>query len=265
MGEDEVMLLICASIFALVRWVPFFVHLASARRGSGEPSARMPVYLAPLAGLAALGLVLGKSASFDVRADPVYLAFYMIIGAAWIAAASWLPAIFGISYRDDVAERGNAGAAWAIGGAIVGGSFIYTGANIGDGPGWWVIFYTGGIALGIFAACWLALELVTGVSETVTVDRDTSAGVRLGALLLANGVILGRAAAGNWYGAEQAATQVFRIGVAALALTALAIAVERILRPSPEHASQPIVAGAVPAVVYLGVASGWLTAVGWWI
>lgn len=261
MGEDEVMVLIFASIFALVRWVPFFVYLTRARRGS---SVRMPVYLAPVAGLVALWLVLEKFASFDVRADPVYLFFYMVIGAAWIAAASWLPAIFGISYRDDVAERGNAGAAWAIGGAIVGGSLIFTGANIGDGPGWWVIFYTGGIALGVFAVCWLAVELVTGVSETITVDRDTSAGVRLGALLLANGLILGRASAGNWYGADQAATQVFRIGVAALALSAFAIGVERILRPSPEHASQPMVAGAVPALVYMGVASGWLVAVGWW-
>ena len=264
MGEDESMVMFFGGGVALVRWLFLYVRLAMPRHSKGGRGVRWPVYLAPFASLAVLAFVLRNFASFDVQSSPVYIVFYLVLGAFWTGFATWLPALLGLSYRDDVAERGNAGAAWAIAGAILGASLVFTGANIGDGPGWWVVFFTGGVALGIFAGCWFVLELVSGISETITVDRDTSAGVRLGALLVANGLILGRAAAGNWYGQDQAVKQVLQIGIAAVVLTGVAAIVERILKPTPRHPQQPLGAGVLTAVLYAGVAVVWLSLMGWW-
>ena len=58
--------------------------------------------------------VLRTLAAHDVRDDGTYLFFYMAMGAGWLAAGGGLLSLFGISHRDDVCERGNAAAAWAL-------------------------------------------------------------------------------------------------------------------------------------------------------
>ena len=94
-------------------------------------------------------------------------------------------------------ERANGSASLAVAGAIIGITLAYAGGNIGDGPGWWVVVFCAALAtLALFAA-WMLLELASGVSDAVTVDRDPSAGMRLGGFLVACGLILGRSA-GDW-------------------------------------------------------------------
>lgn len=264
MSEDEVMVVIAAVVFAFFRWVMWYYRVVAVGSRFSRHSVRAPLYLAPLVTGAITWIVLRWFASYDVRNDGVYLFFYMALGAAWTGAVTIATSMLGISYRDDVAERGNVAASWAAAGAVVGGSLPYIGSNIGDGPGWWVVIYTGGAAAVLFFALWLLVEKTTSLSDSITIDRDVSAGLRLGGLLVGMGLVLARAAAGNWYGPEQAVTQVLQVGLAAVAMAVVAIAVERMLRPTPEHPRQPAIAGIVPAGFYVGMGAAWLAIAGWW-
>ena len=60
-------------------------------------------------------------------------------------------------------------------------------ANIGDGPGWWVVVFAAGLATAALFAAWLVLAQIGHGVDAVTIDRDLAAGVRLGAFLAACG------------------------------------------------------------------------------
>ena len=123
-------------------------------------------------------------------------------------------------------------AAVAIAGALLGITLCFAGGNIGDGPGWWVVVFSAGVATaGLFAA-WLLLEALTGISDTVTIDRDLAAGVRLGGLLVACGLRLGWAVAGDWISAEATLRDFAANAWLVLVLLAIAVLVERVARHS---------------------------------
>jgi hypothetical protein len=210
--------------------------------------------VAPLLAAAGTFGVLRTLASFDVRDSAEYLAFYMTIGAAWafVGSGSWV----GVLVRDDVAERGNKAALLAWSGAVIGSSACYAGANIGDGPGWWCVFWAGGLGMLGWALCWMALDSTTGAADHVTIDRDLAAGLRVGSFLAAAGVLLGRGAAGDWTSALDTVLEM-RAAWPVLILLAKAIVLERFTRPSPEAPQGRLfLEGVVPAL--LDIAIVWL-------
>jgi hypothetical protein len=221
------------------------------RRGSGHRLLQ----LMPFAAGALLWVVLRNASSFDVRDDWRYLAFYLVLGAAWVGLwIRWL-AVTGISTRDDVVERANVSAAIAISGAMLAITLCYAGGNIGDGPGWWVVVFSAALATMALFAGWLLLEFTSAVSETVTVDRDPAAGLRLAAFLIAAGLILGRAVAGDWVSAEATVRDFGAVAWPAIVLTIAAMVIERAARPTPESPRRPVlVYGLMPAAMYVGVA-----------
>ena len=101
----------------------------------------------------------------------------------------------------------------------------------------------------------MLLELLSGVSETVTVDRDAAAAVRLAGFLIACGVVLGRAVAGDWESAEMTVRDFVDVAWPVLALVVMAVVVERLARPTPET-PRPSLApfGLAPALAYLSIA-----------
>ena len=152
----------------------------------------------------------------------VALAFACLLwGGLWRPILDvWLPA--------DVVERGNLAAALVLAGFLVGTGFAFGGALSGDdvsclgpraasdvcqsiraiSPG--ATFGTGGwhVVLAFFLLAYLELRLnVTmvdriggGLSRQARVERDWSAGLLLGAVAAASGLLSGRAAAGDYYG-----------------------------------------------------------------
>ena len=95
---------------------------------------------------------------------------------------------------------------WRLGGEMWGWysegelrSLCYAGANIGNGPGWWVVAFTAGLATASFAILWFLMDRLGRFSESITVDRDVASGIRLAAALVAIGLVLARAAAGDWH------------------------------------------------------------------
>jgi uncharacterized membrane protein YjfL (UPF0719 family) len=189
-------------------------------------------------------------ASFDVRNSETYLLFYMVLGAAWIALFRTLYPLMGLNWIDDVVERRNTAAATAFAGALAGTLACYAGANIGDGPGWWCVFIAGGWAIAAWFGCWFLAEKAGGFSESITIERDTAAGIRLGALLLAIGLICGRGAAGDWTSAERTAIE-FLAAMPAVPLALIAGIMERwIIRPNYCGIREP---GSVPAALFMGL------------
>ena len=252
MSPDEILVSIVSAVLGGLLWgVWYFAPRRIERFGRSLPG-RGALYAAPLVAAAVLLLVLKTVSAHDVRDDGRYLAMYFVLGAAWVGlAVRWLP-VTGVSVRDDVTERANASAAVVAAGVVVGVTLCYAGGNVGDGPGWWVVVFSAGLStLGLFAA-WLLLETLTGVSDAVTVDRDPSAGVRLAGFLVACGLLLGRAVAGDWISAGATIRDFAATAWPVLVLVAVAALVERAARPTPERPAPGILTfGAIPALLYV--------------
>lgn len=252
MSDDEVVVLIASAIVSLVCWGVWYVSPTLVRGIGRRRSGRLLLQVTPLVAAALLFGVLRQAASFDVRDDPGYLTLYMLLGAAWVGIWIRLLSFTGISRRDDVVERGNVSAAIAIAGAMLGIMLCYAGGNIGDGPGWWVVVFAAGLASGALFAAWMLLEMTTRVSETVTVDRDTAAGLRLAGFLIACGLILGRSVAGDWESADATVNDFALAAWPVIVLVVVAAIVERVARPTPATPRPPLVPyGIVPALLYI--------------
>lgn len=262
-GDETLVWFVCLAL-ALVLWGRWLWLTAAVARRCSRLGDRWLLLAAPLAGAALLFAVLRKLSSFDVRESPLYLSFYMMMGAAWVAVTARFLGLFGLSARDDVIERRNPAAARAVGGALVGLTLCFAGGNIGDGPGWWVVVFCAALATLALLLLWVLLDRAAGVADTVTVDRDAAAGTRVAAFFIAAGLILGRAVAGDWSSAVGTVLDFAFFGWPALALALAAAAVERRLRPTPERTQgEPVVHGLAPAALYLAVAWLALAWAGW--
>lgn len=166
-------------------------------------------------------------ASFDVVGSIVYVVFYIVIGYAWIYFGLMLMTyFFDLSWIDDVLGLSNKAALISISGGFLGLTLIYSGANIGDGPGWWCVIFAGGLGLISWILLGLIMNRATQMFERITVERDINCGIRFGAYLLAGGIILARASAGDWTSFSMTVVE-FMDGWPVLLLTGLAIIVER--------------------------------------
>lgn len=167
-------------------------------------------------------------ASFDVVGDPFYIIFYLTLGFAWIHCGVFMMAcVFDLSWIDDILSMNNNAALISFIGGFLGLTIIYSAANIGDGPGWWCVIFAGGLGLITWIVLALIINLLTQVFERVTIERDVLCGVRFGGYLLASGIILGRASAGDWTSFSMTVVE-FMAGWTVLPLTALMIIVERV-------------------------------------
>jgi hypothetical protein len=206
--------------------------------------------------LVVLWSVLRTMSSFDVQDDTRYLAMYLAIGAAWTGFGVRLTPWLGLDARRDVAERRNEAAAVAIGGAVIACALCFAGGNIGDGPGWWVVLIAALMASAGLFAVWGLVERMSNVSETVTIERDLAAGIRLAGILIAAGLVLGRGVAGDWVSLDATIRDFVLTAWPVLPLAAIAVLVERLARPTVEQPSASVaVWGAAPALLYVGFAA----------
>ena len=252
MSEDEVLVTIASLGVTAVAWGVWYAQPRRVRTVRRGPSALWLLDIAPLLSGAALFLVLRGAAADDVRNDPIYLSMYLVLGLAWVGLSVRCLPLFGLSVRDDVLERGNAGVSYAVAGAMLAITLCYAGGNVGNGPGWWVVVFSAALATLALFAVWLVLEGITGVSDVITIDRDASAGLRLAGLLVACGTIFGRAVAGDWVSSTDTLRDFGSIAWVALLIVALAVLVERAARPTPERPTPSAFAfGFVPALLYV--------------
>lgn len=265
MSEDEAFVFIGCTIVSLFTWLPWLWQAAFCARRCSRLSHRWGLYVFPLICAAALAAVLRLHSSWDVRTDPVYIAFYLVMGAAWVGFASRFLGFFGLSARDDVIERANPAAAYAIGGALLGITLCFAGGNIGDGPGWWVVVFSAALSTLAFFLLWALLHRFTGVADAVTIDRDAASGIRLAGWFIGSGLILGRAVAGDWVSMEATVVDFVRTGWPVLLLWAAAVLTERTFQPTREHPfPSPVTYGLAPWTVYVALGAFLAAQAGWW-
>jgi uncharacterized membrane protein YjfL (UPF0719 family) len=262
MSPDEGFVTVAACFLGPILWAVwwFRVRQAAAPRAPAF-ATRMAITVVVLGGF--LVAVLTGAASEDVRGAPQYLFMYTVLGFAWLKVAELGFAYVGISARDDAIERGNAAAGEAVTGALVGVTLCYAGGNIGNGPGWWVVVFSAALATCTLAAAWLILDRLTGVNDVVTIDRDRAAGLRLGAFLIACGLLLGRGVAGDWVSVDFTVVDFARFLPAVALLILIAVLIERVARPTPERPRTPVAAGVGAGIIYVALAAAYVRSVGW--
>ena len=258
MSGDEVLVLVVSLILALLLWGKAIYEASRVRSCPSSTSGERTVAVGvPVLCAGALYYVLRNYASHDVRDSTAYTAFYMLMGAAWVAVAMRVWGWLGISTRDDLIERGNVAAAFAVFGALIAITFCFAGGNVGDGPGWWVVVFAAVLSTGTLFVLWSVLQKLSGVGEAITVDRDPASGLRAAGYLIASGVILGRAVAGNWVSVDATLVDFAALGWPALVIFALALVIERLLRPTPQAPRRSPLLFGLPVFLSVIAASSW--------
>jgi hypothetical protein len=168
----------------------------------------------------------------DSQVQGAYVALYAALGLACLLwGGLWRP-ILGVWTPADVVERGNLAAALVLAGFLLGTAAAFGGALSGDdascagprlatplchevadavGPsfppgsvgtgGWHVVLAFFLLAYAELRANVALVDRIGGgLSRQARVDRDVSAGLLLGAVALASGLVAGRAAAGDYLG-----------------------------------------------------------------
>jgi uncharacterized membrane protein YjfL (UPF0719 family) len=265
MSGDEVLITVVCAIAGLIAWSRWFFLLAVASRLTASAGPRLVLGLAPLLSGAVLWTVLARWSSADVRTDSAYMFMYAVMGAGWVGLTGGLLSHFGLCVRDDALERDNRAAALAVGGAVLGLTLCFAGGNIGDGPGWWVVVFCAAASSASLLLLWTVLAKWGGLAESISVERDIAAGFRAAGFMVAAGLILGRAVAGDWQSPSVALLDLVKVGWPAAALVVPALAIERKAQPTPQVPHPPVPAwGVLPAAFYLGAALVWLAVVGPW-
>jgi uncharacterized membrane protein YjfL (UPF0719 family) len=264
MSADEVFVTVTAFLLGPILWALWLYQMSHLRVIRHRNVGTGTIALALLACAIFIFIVLRTSASHDVVDAPAYVFMYVVLGLAWSRVTSLTFGYAGLNARDDVVERANKAAVPALAGALVGVTLCYAGGNVGDGPGWWVVLFSAGLATATLLVAWLILVHLTPVADAVAIDRDPAAGVRLGAFLVACGIVLGRAVAGDWYSAGDTVGDFVPWLPTVLTILIVAVVVERLARPTPERPRAPVLFfGVLPALLYLIIAVATVSNTGW--
>src|SRR5687768_2815624 len=100
MSGDEVSAALAGSAIALVFWTRWYYFLLMTEARPGAARLRLLMAAAPALALAGLHHLLTRWASHDVVDDPVYIGFYLTLGAAWLALGALAFGVLGLPMRD---------------------------------------------------------------------------------------------------------------------------------------------------------------------
>lgn len=227
MSADELIILVFTCIYSIKSLSGWYGKIPGAGPVSRDKTTKYVMCLLPVASFFIILYTLLALASFDVVNSFIYILFYILMGYTWAFLGMKLVFIFfDISWIDDVLSLNNKAALCAVSGAFLGLVTIYSGANVGDGPGWWCVIFAGGLGLVSWYILARIVNAFTEIFERITVDRDIYCGIRFGAYLLASGIILARASAGDWTSFYSTIAE-FMVGWPVLPLTVIVILVER--------------------------------------
>jgi len=265
MSGDEVFALIISFIVGIFGWRTWLGGLLLLQPLTRKPAMQFLGWLSPVAAGAALLFVLFKCSSSDVRDAPIYIFFYMVMGFGWAGLWNLILPYAGLSFRDDALELDNDSAGLAIAGSLVGVTLAFAGANIGQGPGWWVVVFCALLGTAVMLILWMIGAGITCVADTITIDRDMAAGWRAAGFFIGAGLILGRAVAGDWQSANQTVIDFLVHGWPVLVLWGITLALDKMCKPTPlRPAPNSFIFGVMPFAVLIGISIGAVAIQGPW-
>jgi hypothetical protein len=257
MSAGEFFLLVVLAPIALIYWGAWF-RAALETKLLVRPGRRIiPLFFCWLCCFGIVLAVLLTAADPEVRESPVYIILFLEVTAVALAAVTAVAWLIGLSTIDDTVRRPNFAAVWATIGLWTGTAVSCAGANVGRGD---TIGTTNGpLVLGVatIVVLWALLAAVAGISS-ITQHRDSASGIRQGGLLIAWGLIMGRATAGDWESTADTLKDYAFQGAPAVIFLLIAIRFEFRLRPSYRRPVPPSGAGFGPAAGFLFVAAGWV-------
>jgi hypothetical protein len=252
MSSDEMMVLVFCGVLALALAAAWLYSAFGPSPLHGSKGARWPMWLMPPVCFGVVLVALQTLAADDVRNAPQYIALYAVLGACWVGITMRFAPLFGLYPRQDIVERRNPAAGWVMAGLMLGITFAYSGGNVGNGPGWWVVLACAALSTVTLYAVWCLVDWMTGITEFVTINRDRAAGIRLAAFLAASGLILGWAVAGDWVSVTATVRDLLHRGWLVFVLVVFEAMISAAAHPSADDpAPKPVLRGAVPAALYL--------------
>jgi hypothetical protein len=225
----EVFMLIISAVFAIIFLAKWYSPLTGVFPKGRCRAARVTLGFLPLVSIGIISATLTTLAAPSVIGEPLWIFFYLIMGFLWIySGMGMIFRCFDLSWRDDVVNKpGNQPALLPVIGSFVAISLIYSGANIGDGPGFWCVIYAGGMGLLLWLLFGHILQKSTDAFGTITIGRNLPCAMRTCAYLIASGIILGHASSGDSISFETDVVEIAITAIPALPLMLLAIFVER--------------------------------------
>jgi len=237
MSELTVFLLSCFLLYKFIkRWYRPLIYAWPREKNR---QVRKILFLLPIVFLVLVLFVLKFLASFDVVDSIIYIVFYVVLGFAWMyIGVSLMTICFGLREDDSVYLNNKASLAAVIG-EFFSIAFIYLGANIGDGPGWWCVLFAGFFGLASWIILGFFIHICTGIFERITIERDLGCAVRFCIYLFASGGILGYACSGDWTSFKMTIVEL-GIGWPVLPLTAFYIILELLIKISKKAKSEAL-------------------------
>lgn len=260
-SDDEVFCLLVSGVVGIVGFVQWVRGLSNVRT-SGAIHAGMA--LVPVACAAGLLWVL------QYWADPVavaghadYVFLFMLVGFAWMTLLGAGLTAMGVSLRDDVLERQNKAAAVLWAGWMIGGMTLYAGANVGSGPTIWTTIAPAMVGTVLLMAGISVLGASWGMVDAVAIDRDVATGMRNTGVMMGMGLVIGRAAAGDWWSWGSTFADLLKLSWPAGVLLAAGLWMNKKWRPTAQRPRGNVVKmGLLPGAAMVGMALAWIVWLG---
>jgi len=261
----EIVLLVIGAAGSCAGGVRWYRPLRSARFGRlGAPLKRALLFLPPVCALLIAAMVTAFAAR-EVRENLEYLVLFTLLGSAWLFGVTLLMPLLGLDLFADALNGGNEAVAAVGVGTWFGVSFLYGGSNIGEGETVWSTVLPCLAATGLFLVAWALMEKYARLSDAIAIDRDQPSGVRLAGANTANGIILGRAAAGDYHSAVATAQDLVAGGLPVIFIIIGTIVMQQIFRPTAAELRRSLLqSGIVPAALMIGGATWWVLMAGPW-
>jgi hypothetical protein len=198
MDGIEIFIIIGAFIFTYLFFRRWYTPLLKAWPPERNILTKIVLTLLPIVFLALITFTLKFLASFDVVDSLFYILFYIVLGYTWMYGNLFLMTLcFDLHWPDDAIHLNNKAALAAITGEFFALAFIYAGANVGDGPGWWCVLFAGSLGVSAWVVLGFIINYCTGIFERITVERNIGCGIRFCLYQIATGAILGYGCSGD--------------------------------------------------------------------
>jgi len=199
LNEYEIEVFLLSSSLSAIFLFTWYERIFNAWPRNRGKSAKFVLGLLPVIAFGIIFPILRTLASHDVVNDPFYIIFYLALGYAWLYFdVVAMSAFFDLSWVDDILNMNNKAALFVFTCGFIGLAVMYAAVNIGDGPGWGCVVFTGALGFIIWIFFALAQNYFAQVFERVTVERDAACAVRFGSFLLGNAIFLSRPLSGDW-------------------------------------------------------------------